>query len=168
MRLALTLVAVILVLTLCCTAAVENSGQELDLEAERTLLLETDRALSEAHSTSDTPLDTVFASFADDVRVLAPDVPIAHGWEASRAVFAKLEALPGYSLTWSPTLANVGGAADLGYTIGTYHMKLPDSDGKIVEIDGKYLSLWKRQPDGNWKIAVDMFNADGPPVPANE
>ena len=168
MRQSLTLVAVILLLTLGCTAAVENSGQELDLEAERTLLLETDRALAEAHSTSDTPLDTVFASFADDVRVLAPDIPIAQGWEASRAVFAKLEALPGYSLKWSPTLANVGGAADLGYTIGTYHMKLPDSDGNLVEIDGKYLSLWKRQPDGNWKIAVDMFNTDGPPAPATE
>jgi ketosteroid isomerase-like protein len=47
-------------------------------------------------------------------------------------------------------------------------MKLPGSDGSIVEIDGKHLSIWKRQPDGNWKIAVDMFNADGPPVPSTE
>ena len=168
MRQLLVLVAVILLLTAGCSAAVENSGKGTDLEAERALLLETDRRLAEAYSTSETPLDTIFASFTDDSRVLAPDIPMAEGWEASRAVFAKLEALPGYSLKYSPVMADVGGAADLGYTIGTYHMKLPDSDGNIVEIDGKYLSLWKRQPDGNWKIAVDMFNADGPPVPANE
>ena len=62
----------------------------------------------------------------------------------------------------------VGSAADLGYTIGTYHMQLPDGDGSVVEIDGKYLSVWKRQPDGRWKIAVDMFNSDGPPVPVAE
>lgn len=168
MRQFLVLVAVILLLTAGCTAAVETSGKGTDLEAERALLLETDRRLAEVYSTSETPLDTIFASFTDDSRVLAPDIPMAEGWEASRAVFAKLEALPGYSLKYSPVMADVGGAADLGYTIGTYHMKLPDSDGNIVEIDGKYLSVWKRQPDGNWKIAVDIFNADGPPVPANE
>ncbi len=168
MRQLLVFVAVILLLTLGCTAVVDTSGHDIDLEAERALLLETDRTLAEAYSTSETPLDTIFASFTDDARVLAPDIPMAEGWEASRAVFAKLEALPGYSLKYSPVLADVGGAADLGYTIGTYHMTLPDSDGNIVEINGKYLSLWKRQPDGNWKIAVDMFNADGPPVPANE
>ena len=168
MRQFLLFVAVILPLTLGCTAAVETTGQDIDLEAERALLLETDRTQAEAYSTSETPLDTIFASFTDDARVLAPDIPMAEGWEASRAVFAKLEALPGYSLKWSPAIADVGGAADLGYTIGTYHMKLPGSDGSIVEIDGKYLSIWKRQPDGNWKIAVDMFNTDGPPVPATE
>ena len=168
MRQLLVLVAVILLLGLGCTAAVETSGQDIDLEAERALLLETDRTQAEAYSTSETPLDTIFASFAEDARVLAPGIPMAEGWEASRAVFAKLEALPGYSLEYSPAMADVGGAADLGYTIGTYHMKLPGSDGSIAEIDGKYLTIWKRQPDGNWKVAVDMFNTDGPPVPADE
>jgi ketosteroid isomerase-like protein len=164
----LVLVAVILLSTLGCTAAVETSGRVIDLEAERAFLLETDRIQAEAYSTSETPLDTILASFTDDARVLAPDIPMAEGREASRAVFAKLRALPGYSLKYSPAIADVGGAADLGYTIGTYHMKLPGSDGRLAEINGKYLTIWKRQPDGKWKVAVDMFNADGPPVPATE
>jgi len=168
MRHLIVSVCVILLLNLGCTPAVETSGQDIDLEAERAMLLETDRIQSEAYLTSETPLDTIFASFTDDARVLAPGIPMAEGWEASREIFAKLEALPGYSLKVFPAIADVGGAADLGYTIGTYHMKLPGSDGSIVEIDGKYLSIWKRQPDGNWKIAVDMFNADGPPVPETE
>lgn len=121
MRQLFMLVAVILLSTLGCTSAVETSGQVIDLEAERTLLLETDRTQAEAYSTSDTPLDTIFASFADDARVLAPGMPMAEGWEASRAVFAELEALPGYSLEYSPGIADVGAGADLGYTIGTYH-----------------------------------------------
>lgn len=151
-----------------CTAAVELPGPERDLPAERALLLETDRALAAAYATSATPLDTIFASFTEDARVLAPDLPMAEGWEASRAVFARLEALPGYSLEYSPSLAEVGSAADLGYTLGTYRMTLPDGDGGLVEIRGKYLSLWRRQADGRWKIAVDVFNADGPPVPVRE
>ena len=168
MRQSFVLVAVFMLFTLGCTAAVDPSGQGIDLEAERALLLETDRAQAMAYSTSDTPLDTIFAAFTDDARVLAPGTPIAEGWEASRALFARLEALPGYSLEYSPTMADVGGAAELGYTIGTYHMNLPSGDGTIANIEGKYLTIWKRQADGNWKIAVDMFNTDGPSVPATE
>ncbi len=168
MRQTLVLITVILLLAFGCTAAVETPGQKVNLEVERASLLETDRALAEAYSTSDTPLDTVFASFTNDARVLAPDMPMALGWEASREIFANLEALPGYSLTYRPTTADVSSAADLGYTIGTYHMQLPDGDGNVVEIEGKYLSVWKRQPDGRWKIAVDMFNSNGPPVPVVE
>lgn len=168
MRQHLVLVAAIPLLTLGCTSDVETSGQDIDLEAERALLLERDRSQAEAYSTSETPLETIFTGFADDARVLAPGIPMAEGWEESRAVFAELEELPGYSLEYTPQMAEVGGAADLGYTIGTYHMTLPDSDGSISEIDGKYLTIWKRQPDGSWKVAVDMFNTNGPPVPAAE
>ena len=155
MRQLLVLVAVILLLGLGCTAAVETSGQDIDLEAERALLLETDRTQAEAYSTSETPLDTIFASFAEDARVLAPGIPMAEGWEASRAVFAKLEALPGYSLEYSPAMADVGGAADLGYTIGTYHMKLPGSDGSIAEIGDANAILESERQGGRNQIIVD-------------
>jgi ketosteroid isomerase-like protein len=76
--------------------------------------------------------------------------------------------MPGFSLRYTPVMAEVGGGADLGYTIGTYHLTLPDEAGNIVAIDGKYLTEWRRQPDGAWKYEVDMFNADGPPVPVSE
>ncbi len=90
MRQHFVLVAVILLFTLNCTTTVETSGRDIDLEAERALLLETDRTLHHASSASETPLDMIFASFTDDARVLAPDIPMAEGWEASREVFAKL------------------------------------------------------------------------------
>jgi len=161
-------VAVIPLFTFGCTGGPETEGQAIDLEAERALLLEKDRTLAEAYSTSEDPLETWFASTTDDFRVLAPGIPMAEGREASRAVFAELEDQPGYSLKYTPEIVEVGGAADLGYTIGTYHMTLPGSDGGIEEIEGKYLTIWKRQPDGSWKAAVDMFNSDGPPVPETE
>jgi ketosteroid isomerase-like protein len=31
---------------------------------------------------------------------------------------------------------------------------------------GKYVEIWKKQPDGSWKCAVDMFNSDLPAAPA--
>jgi len=160
MRQLLMVTAVSLFLAIGCAPAAGPPVQELDLQAERAALLEADRGVFEAYSTSDTPLDTLFTFFTDDAIVLPPDAPMARGKEESRAVFAALEAMPGYSLTWSASMADVGGVADLGYTIGTYHMAFQDPGGNPVEIDGKFMTVWKKQPDGTWKIAVDMFNAN--------
>ena len=66
----------------------------------------------------------------------------------------------------SPSTADVGG--DLGYTIGTYHMEFQDPEGDLLAIDGKYMTVWKKQPDGTWKVAVDMFNANGAAPPVEE
>ena len=36
-------------------------------------------------------------------------------------------------------------------------------DGPAAD-DGKYIEIWKRQADGSWKIAYDIFNSDLPPM----
>lgn len=141
-------------------------AQEVNQEAEEASLMEADRAMFQAYSTSSSPLDSIMTHWADDAKVLPPDAPMARGKEASRAVFAELEAMPGYSLTWEPSIAEASG--DLGYTIGTYHMELQDSEGRPLAIDGKYMTVWRKQPDGTWKVAVDMFNANGAPAPVEK
>jgi hypothetical protein len=30
---------------------------------------------------------------------------------------------------------------------------------------GKYVTVWKKQANGQWKVAEDIFNADAPPPP---
>lgn len=141
-----------------CSPDVQTPAQGTDLDAERTSLMEADRAWFEAYSTSVSPLDTQMVRFLDDARVLPPDAPMARGKNEIRAVFARLEAMPEFSLAWSASTADASG--DLGYTIGTYHMEFHDPEGSPVAIDGKYTTVWKKQPDGTWKVAVDMFNAN--------
>jgi ketosteroid isomerase-like protein len=143
-------------LVLGCTTTVEPPT-EVDMEAERAALMAADDAMSEAYQASDDPVATIAANFLDDANVLAPDMPMARGKEASIAVFAALQVLPGYSLNWKASIAEVGG--DLGYTIGNYHMEFEDPEGNPVEIEGKFTTVWRKQTDGSWKIAVDMFNA---------
>ena len=166
MRQLLAVTAVSLFLAFGCAPAEEPPAQEADLEAERASLMEADRAFFEAYSTSDSPLDALIAHFVDEAHVLPPDAPMARDREEARAVFAALEAMPGFSLSWSPSVADAGG--DLGYTIGTYHMEVQDPEGNPLAIDGKYMTVWKKQPDGSWKVAVDMFNANGAATPVEE
>ena len=35
-----------------------------------------------------------------------------------------------------------------------------DSAGNLVPVKGKYVEIWKKQADGSWKVAVDMFSTD--------
>jgi ketosteroid isomerase-like protein len=71
----------------------------------------------------------------------------------------------GNKLTWKPDFSDMAASGDLGYTYGTYVFtsKDKDKDGKPVVEYGKYLTVWKKQSDGTWKVAVDMGNASAKP-----
>jgi ketosteroid isomerase-like protein len=62
-------------------------------------------------------------------------------------------------LTWTPVDAGISISGDLGWTSGTYEFRSKDKDGRVKVEHGKYTSIWKKQPDGNWKIVLDMGNA---------
>ena len=66
---------------------------------------------------------------------------------------------PDNHLTWAPVGAGIAGSGDLGYTYGTYEFHSKDKEGKPVVSHGKYTTIWKKQKDGNWKVALDMGNS---------
>ncbi len=68
-------------------------------------------------------------------------------------------------LIWSPLGADISAAGDLGYTYGTFEFHSKDKSGKVSIDYGKYTTIWKNQPDGSWKVALDMGNAN--PQPKN-
>jgi uncharacterized protein (TIGR02246 family) len=41
---------------------------------------------------------------------------------------------------------------------------IPKDGSEEIPIDGKYMTLLKRQPDGSWKIHRDIFNSNVPPA----
>jgi uncharacterized protein (TIGR02246 family) len=54
----------------------------------------------------------------------------------------------------------VNSVGDTAYEIGAYEANVPAPQGGIVRSQGKYVVIWKRQPDGGLKILVDIFNAN--------
>ena len=53
---------------------------------------------------------------------------------------------------------------DLGFARGTYTATLTaKAGGKTRKVDGKYLTIFKKQADGSWKIARDCYNSNVPP-----
>ena len=100
--------------------------------------------------------------FADDATFLPPNVAAITSKEAIQKWGSELMANPGFAVAWQPTNAEVSHGGDLGYTLGSYELKLTGPKGKPVMDRGKYLTVWKKQADGGWKVAVDIFNSDLP------
>jgi len=60
-----------------------------------------------------------------------------------------------YQLTWTPTDAMMGPSGDMGYTWGHYEGHSKDTYGNDVATSGRYITMWRREPDGSWKVVLD-------------
>ncbi len=75
------------------------------------------------------------------------------GYEKSIAIFGE-DGDPGYQILWQPQFAEVAASADMGWTWGQYQIVV---DGEAANT-GKYVNIWQKQPDGSWKVRVDIGN----------
>jgi ketosteroid isomerase-like protein len=97
--------------------------------------------------------------------VLAPNAPIATGKEAIATLFTGFFSLPELKITWQATRVGLARSGELGYSTGAYQMSFKDPSGKAVEDHGKYVTLWQKQANGQWKVTYDIFNSDLPAAP---
>ncbi len=67
-----------------------------------------------------------------------------------------------YQLTWTPTDAMMGPSGDMGYTWGHYEGHSKDANGNPVVTSGRYITMWRKQPDGQWRVVLDA-GANEPP-----
>jgi len=68
-----------------------------------------------------------------------------------------------FVMSWKPLRCEMGAAADLAYTFGDWKMHVAQPNGTDSVIYGNYVTIWKKQADGNWKFVLDGGN--GTPGP---
>lgn len=59
------------------------------------------------------------------------------------------------SLDWAPDFVDVSASGDLGYTYGKYVYSKTDTLGNTTESEGIFHTVWKRQPNGQWRFVWD-------------
>lgn len=116
-------------------------------------LLAADRAFAAAVAAAPGPRRTAVWTgwFAPDGRQLMPGAVVV-GHDDIAALMGPAFADPAASLTWEPDQA--GGGDDWGWTSGRYVNRRTGPDGPVTS-EGRYLTVWQRQGDGAWKVAVD-------------
>src|SRR5262245_55466624 len=64
------------------------------------------------------------------------------------------------------TITQIEGRSDLAYVYGKTALAFKPAEAPApLQQTGKFVEIRRRQPDGRWLIAVDIFNSDGPPTP---
>jgi len=113
-------------------------------------------------------VDAFVTYYADDASVLMPNAPLFTGKPAIKEALKPLMTDPNFSLTFMPTRVEVSKSGDMGFTQGPYKMSFSDQRGNKFEDEGKYLTVWRKLPDGSWKAVEDTFMSDLPlPPPPN-
>ncbi|MGD0796749.1 MAG: nuclear transport factor 2 family protein [Acidobacteriaceae bacterium] len=67
-----------------------------------------------------------------------------------------------YQLTWTPAGAQMGPSNDMGFTWGHYEGRSRDARGEPVLVTGRYMTVWRKLPDGTWKVALDASATEPP------
>ena len=105
-------------------------------------------------------VEQTLAFYSDDAVVFPPNSTSAATKEAIRNAWKEMFANPGFVITWQPTKVRVGKSGQMGWVSGTYESAMNDPSGKPINDRGKYLEVWEKQIDGNWKCAADMWKSD--------
>lgn len=144
------------------TASTASAATARTMTPEEEALLRTDREFNAA--TQAQKVDGWVSFFAANGAMMQAKGPIS-GHEAIRAAMTPAFSNPDFSLTWEPQRAEVTPGGRLGYTTGRYLSVHKDASGKRVEGRGTYMNFWEKQPDGSWKVVVDIGDADEAPPP---
>jgi len=142
--------------------AYRASAQHSGPATPREQLLDTDKEWAQAATTGD--LERIVSYWTDDAVIYAPgEAPVA-GKEAIRAYVGASLKIPGFAIRWTPTRAEVSASGDLGYTIGTNALTLPAAQGGSTTVEGRYVTVWRKERDGRWRCVIDSWNP-APPTP---
>ena len=155
---------IILTALLSLFAACETQPAADTRAADEATLRNLDAEWSKAAGAKDA--DKTASYYSDDALIMPPNSPVLQGKAAARTMWQGMFSMPGFGGGWKSTKVEVARSGDLAYVTGAYEMNETDPNGKPKTDKGKYLEVWKKQADGNWKCVVDMFNTDLPATPA--
>jgi ketosteroid isomerase-like protein len=102
-----------------------------------------------------------FASwFADNAVVLSNKQAPVFG---KAAIAAQTTWTPDqYQLTWKPDGARMDPSHTSGFTWGSYQGHSKDNQGNPLVVTGRYVTVWGRDANGQWKVLLDTSN-EAPP-----
>jgi len=146
----------LLALTTACSRSVPSS-QNADLAAVRSVEADWNKDVAAKDA------DKWVSYYSEDASVLLPHQMMITGKDNIKAALKPILADPNFALSFHSTRAEASKGGDFVYLIGTYSMTTSSPrDQKPVTDEGKYLTVYKKQPDGSWKAAADMINSDLP------
>jgi uncharacterized protein (TIGR02246 family) len=135
------------------TADVNSAGLSAQ---DRSALEDLNKKWEQAATAGDA--NALSALYTSDATVLPENAPAAKG-DAVKTYWT------GFTKSFSGKAelhtTSMDGQGDLAYVTGTFQLT-PKGGSKAIE--GKWVTVNKKQSDGSWKMLVDIWNENAPPT----
>jgi ketosteroid isomerase-like protein len=148
-------ILMIIFLSVCFLMTNQACSNKIDMREERNNLLQTDKEFSQFSVENSAPEAFKMYLMENAVQLPSGQNPIL----GRDKIYAEmLKAGSGYTLSWVPQDGDVSSSGDMGYTWGIYTLSIKTDSGEIQSQKGKYLNIWKKDNQGNWRVLIDMGN----------
>lgn len=163
MRLLITL-PVMVVLLSACSQAPAPARRVADEAAIRELLADSEKNFTARD------FDKVMKFYSRDAVVFLPDRPMLKGADAIKAAMRDAFGDPNVAVAVKPDGVEVASSGDIAYGYGTGVSTITDPRTRAVTTaQSKWVTVFKKQPDGSWQAVADIYNSDGPaPSPVQQ
>jgi ketosteroid isomerase-like protein len=131
----------------------------MDLTAERTRLLERDAEWAVAASEG-RDVERILSFWTEDAVVLPPGLPAITGKTALRQYVEGSLQIPGFRITWTSTDVTFSPDRKLAYMFSQNAVTMNSPEGVPVTTKGRAVTIWRLEPDSEWRCTVDIWNAE--------
>ena len=132
--------------------ALSHEATKARLDSLRNDLLQTDNAFSQLSEQKGR--NAAFIAYAaEHATMLRPySMPVT----GKDTIISLFKGYPdsSYALTWVPIRADVARSGELGFTYGTYLLKIKN----VGNEEGTYCTIWKKDKNHSWKFVLDTGN----------
>jgi ketosteroid isomerase-like protein len=156
---ALAAVAIAVAVLLAGCASTAAKGTASSTAADEAAIADFNRRYVGAINDGD--IATLSSLTTDGHIMLAPSRPPIVGKAANDEANGRAFQMFKFDEHWSPIETVISG--DLAYQRGTFTVAAtPKAGGETRNLSGNFLRIYRRQPDGSWRMVRDMFNSDKP------
>ena len=131
----------------------------MDLATEKAKLLQRDAEWS-ALASEGRDIERILSYWTDDAIVLPPGLPAIVGKSALRRYVQASLQIPGFRISWVSSDATFSPDGNQAYLVGQNSVVVNGADGGSLITKGRAVTIWRREPDGQWRCAVDIWNAE--------
>ena len=131
----------------------------MNLTTEKERLLQRDaewaRVASEGRD-----VDRILSYWTEDAVVMPPGLPSVVGQAALRRYVEDSLQIPGFRITWKSKNVTFSPDGHLAYLFSRNAVTMNTPEGTPMTTEGRAVTIWRREPDGEWRCAVDIWNAE--------
>lgn len=105
-------------------------------------------------------IERMLSYWTEDAVLLPPGLRVVAGKAALRQYVEGSLQIPGFRITWASKDATLSPDGQLAYMFSRNAVTMNGADGMPATTEGRAVTIWRKESDGEWRCAVDIWNAE--------